>query len=174
MAYAHNILNTHIQRVVQHCLSSFAVSTLLGLIVDAIHDFLDSIKRGTRAVVEQDHIVILGLSPKVVAIIIEACNALESEGGRAIVLMDDLDRNVIEVCKCKRSETRGNITHTPILCQHLCLHVPSLIVELFSNFDNVIFSPNGCWCQDEVLPHISKASLRGSKVYFHCRENMGG
>mgnify|MGYP002840097921 FL=1 len=42
--------------------------------------------------VEADHIVILGWSDKTVALVSELCDALESEGGGTIVVMDELEK----------------------------------------------------------------------------------
>jgi hypothetical protein len=67
-------------------------AAVLGFVVDGIRDFLDDLKRGTRAVVETDHIVILGWSDKTVALVSELCDALESEGGGTIVVMDELEK----------------------------------------------------------------------------------
>ena len=67
-------------------------AAVLGFVVDGIRDFLDDLKRGTRAVVEADHIVILGWSDKTVALVSELCDALESEGGGTIVVMDELEK----------------------------------------------------------------------------------
>merc|ERR1719149_152403 len=66
-------------------------AAVLAFVVDGISDFLNELKRGTRAIIETDHIVILGFSVKSVALIEEICDALESEGGGTIVIMDDLD-----------------------------------------------------------------------------------
>jgi hypothetical protein len=71
-------------------------AAVLGFVVDGIRDFLDELKRGTRAIIERDHIVILGFSIKSVALISEICDALESEGGGTIVIMDDLDKQWME------------------------------------------------------------------------------
>ena len=67
-------------------------AAVLGFVVDGIRDFLDELKRGTRAIVEADHIIILGFSVKSVALICEVCDALESEGGGTIVIMDDCEK----------------------------------------------------------------------------------
>jgi len=71
-------------------------AAVLGFVVDGIRDFLEDLKKGTRAVIETDHIVILGFSIKAVALISEICDALESEGGGTIVIMDDLDKTWME------------------------------------------------------------------------------
>jgi hypothetical protein len=45
---------------------------------------------------EREHMLILGFSPKALSLISEICDALESEGGGTIVVMDDLDRQFME------------------------------------------------------------------------------
>jgi len=71
-------------------------AAVLGFVVDGIKDFLDELKRGTRAIVENDHVIILGCNVKAIALITEICDALESEGGGTIVVMDDLDKSVMD------------------------------------------------------------------------------
>jgi hypothetical protein len=61
-----------------------------------IRDFLDELKQGKGGIMERDHMLILGFSPKALSLISEICDALESEGGGTIVMMDDLDRQFME------------------------------------------------------------------------------
>ena len=96
--FAENVPCTSLQ-VFGGCIALIGIcyfAAVLGFVVDGIKDFLDELKRGTRAIVENDHLIILGFSLKAIALITEICDALESEGGGTIVVMDDLDKSVMD------------------------------------------------------------------------------
>lgn len=59
----------------------FLASVLIGLITNGISERIDALRKGRSLVVESDHTVILGWSPKVFAVVEELCLANESRKG---------------------------------------------------------------------------------------------
>lgn len=59
----------------------FLASILIGLITNGISERIDALRKGRSLVVESDHTVILGWSPKVFAVVEELCLANESRKG---------------------------------------------------------------------------------------------
>ena len=64
-------------------------ATVVGFVLEAISEFMASLGDDRRATMERGHIVILGFSQKVPLILAELVNALASEGGGTIVIVDE-------------------------------------------------------------------------------------
>ncbi len=72
------------------------VSSLIGLLASGISDRVAELRRGRSPVLENGHTLILGWSPKVFPIISELTVANESQGGGAVVVLADMDKDEME------------------------------------------------------------------------------
>ena len=70
----------------------FIVSTLIGLISNAINQKLEDLRKGRSPVVESGHTLILGWSPKLMTVISELMVANENQDYSAIVVMSSEDK----------------------------------------------------------------------------------
>ena len=59
----------------------FITALLLGIVSDAVGDYVDDLKKGRSDVLETNHTLVLGWSDKTLPIVEQVSNANESEGG---------------------------------------------------------------------------------------------
>jgi hypothetical protein len=86
----------------------FAV--VIGFIIDAIQEKMESLKKGKSNVVEEGHTVMLGWNQLSVDFVREICDANESDGGGVIVVLSDQDKQELErsfKLQMKRKELMG-------------------------------------------------------------------
>ena len=69
---------------------------ILGFVVDAVHATMGAMKEGLCTVVEADHILILGWSDRVPALVKELALACESEGGGVVVVLAEQPKPQLE------------------------------------------------------------------------------
>ncbi|MCC6555685.1 MAG: potassium transporter TrkA [Candidatus Sumerlaeia bacterium] len=74
----------------------FLVSILIGVLTQGIEDKIEELRKGRSFVCERDHIIILGWSPQIFAIISELIIANESRKRAAIVILADRDKVEME------------------------------------------------------------------------------
>lgn len=72
------------------------VASLISIISSAFDARVDQLRKGRSRVLERDHTLILGWSPKVFPIVNEICLANESRGRAAIVILADGDKVTME------------------------------------------------------------------------------
>jgi ion channel POLLUX/CASTOR len=92
----------------------FIVSTLIGLIANGISDKLDELRKGRTPVLETDHILILGWSPKLLTVVEELMIANENQPGSRVVVMAQEDKVFME------DEIRTRVSfnkHTKVICR---------------------------------------------------------
>ena len=92
----------------------FIVSTLIGLISNAINQKLEDLRKGRTPVVESGHTLILGWSPKLMTIIAELMVANENQDYSAIVVMSQEDKVWME--DQIRDRIKGN-GKTRVVCR---------------------------------------------------------
>jgi hypothetical protein len=86
----------------------FAV--VIGFIIDAIQEKMESLKKGKSNVVEEGHTVMLGWNQLSIDFIREICDANDSDGGGVIVVLADRDKQELErsfKIQMKRKELMG-------------------------------------------------------------------
>lgn len=83
----------------------FITSALVGVISNALSEKIASLRKGRSSVIENDHIVILGWSPKIFYVLTELAIANSSKKGTAIVILGDLDKVSME------EEVRANVAN---------------------------------------------------------------
>lgn len=74
----------------------FIAGSLIGLIANAVDQRIELLGKGRSAVVERDHTLILGWSPRVPAIVGELVVANESRRKAAVVVLADVDKREME------------------------------------------------------------------------------
>jgi len=92
----------------------FIVSTLIGVLSNAINSRLDELRKGRSFVVEENHTLILGWSSKIVTIISELVMAHQNKGRPRIVILADMDKVEME------DEIRNKIKdlkNTRVICR---------------------------------------------------------
>jgi len=72
----------------------FAV--FVALVVDAVRDKMDELRKGLGSIVESGHTVILGWGPEAIVIVRELANANESEGGGRIAVLCSASKQAAE------------------------------------------------------------------------------
>lgn len=92
----------------------FIVSTLIGLLANGISEKLDELRKGRSPVLEENHTLILGWSPKLLTIISELMIANENQSKACIVVMAPEDKVFMEDEIRSRVEHKGN---TRIVCR---------------------------------------------------------
>ena len=70
----------------------FITALLLGIVGDAIAEYIDDLKKGKSDVLEGGHTLILGWSDKLLPILDQVSQANESDGGGCIVVLADKDK----------------------------------------------------------------------------------
>ncbi len=74
----------------------FIAGSLIGLIANSVDQKVEDLRKGRSSVVETDHTLILGWSPRVPAIVSELVLANESRKNAAVVILADVDKTEIE------------------------------------------------------------------------------
>lgn len=74
----------------------FIAGSLIGLIASAVDQQISELRKGRSAVLEQDHVLILGWSERVPAIVAELVIANESEKRAAVIVMATEEKDVME------------------------------------------------------------------------------
>jgi len=92
----------------------FVISTLIGTITSGIEGKLDDLRKGRSRVLESNHTLILGWSPKVFAIISELIIANENQKNPVIVILADRDKVEMEDDVATRF---ANTKNTKIICR---------------------------------------------------------
>ena len=82
----------------------FIVGTLIGLISNGVGNQIDELRKGRGLVAETDHIVILGWSPQIFAVVGELVLGNEHRKGNCIAILADRDKVEME------DELRDRIT----------------------------------------------------------------
>ena len=109
--------NGWVLRVVMLIVTLFGISiaaVLIGLIASGIEQRIEMMRRGRSAVIERDHTLILGFSPRIFTIVAELCVANENRKRPAVVVLADRDKQEMEEELAARvSELRG----TRLVCR---------------------------------------------------------
>jgi len=104
-------------RVVMLIVTLFGISiaaVLIGLIASGIEQRIESLRRGRSTVVEEDHTLILGFSPRIFTIMSELCIANENRKRPVIVVLADRDKQEME----EELSTRiGELQGTKVVCR---------------------------------------------------------
>jgi len=90
------------------------ISTLIGLVSTGILNKLEILRKGRSFVIEKDHLLILGWSPKIFTIIPELVEANENQKHAVIVILADKDKVEME------DEIRdkvGDTRNTRVICR---------------------------------------------------------
>ncbi|MCS5733646.1 CASTOR/POLLUX-related putative ion channel [Herbiconiux daphne] len=90
------------------------VASLIGIVSGAFDSKVDELRKGRSRVLESDHTLILGWSPKVFSLIGELALANESRGRSAIVVLADRDK--VEMEDAIRAEV-GPTGRTRVICR---------------------------------------------------------
>lgn len=110
----------------------FIVSTLIGVLSSGLEARLDELRKGRSFVIEQDHTLILGWSPKIFTVISELCIAGESDSRPRIVVLADKDK--VEMEDEIRAEV-DDFKNTRVICRSGSPH---------SLTDLAIVNPQAC------------------------------
>ncbi len=92
----------------------FIFSSLIGVLTSGLEDKLDDLRKGRSLVVEKDHTLILGWSPRIFLILSELCLANENAKKPRVVILANLDK--VEMEEAIRSKL-GNTGKTKIICR---------------------------------------------------------
>ncbi len=92
----------------------FIVSTLIGVLSSGIESRLDELRKGRSFVIEKNHTLILGWSPKIFTIISELVIANENQKKPRIVVLADKDKVEMED---EISGKAGNLKNTRVICR---------------------------------------------------------
>lgn len=74
----------------------FIAGSLIGLIANGVDQRIEELRKGRSTVIETDHTLILGWSPRVPAIVSELVIANESRKRTAVVVLADVDKTEME------------------------------------------------------------------------------
>jgi voltage-gated potassium channel Kch len=92
----------------------FIVSTLIGVLTSGVEGKLEELRKGRSKVIEQDHTLILGWSPKIFSILSELIIANENRKKPRIVIMADKDKVEMEdEVRSKLPDTKN----TKVICR---------------------------------------------------------
>jgi voltage-gated potassium channel Kch len=92
----------------------FILSTLIGVLTTSLDEKLDDLRKGRSYVVEKDHTLILGWSPKVIHIISELIIANENQRRPRIVILAEEDKVEMED---EIREHIPNTKNTKVICR---------------------------------------------------------
>lgn len=70
----------------------FIFSALIGVLTGGFHQLIDGLRKGRSAVLERDHTVILGFTPKVHALLAELAEANANRPEASVVILADRDK----------------------------------------------------------------------------------
>lgn len=82
------------QRLLALAITIFGIlvaGTLIGVIASGVENRIDQMRRGRSVVIENDHIVILGVSERLPVVVDQLVTAHRRRGGRTLVVMADQD-----------------------------------------------------------------------------------
>ena len=92
----------------------FVVGIFIGVVTSGIEAKIEELRKGRSFVVEQEHTLILGWSPKIFTIIAEICIANENQKKPRIVVMAEMDKVEMEdEIREKVSDTKN----TKVICR---------------------------------------------------------
>ena len=122
----------------------FVVSALIGVLNQGFGTMLERLRRGRSVVVEKDHTVILGWTPKIFTLLHELAEANRNKRGAAVVILADRDKvdmdgDIAEAMRGKRLRVisrRGSTMSTEDLAL-VSLQTSKAVVVLGSD-DNAI------------------------------------
>ena len=77
---------------------------------------MEDLRKGKADVLESGHSLILGWSEKLLPIVDQLCNANASEGGRPIVILAELEKQVMEEAIIKHGP---NLRGSTVICRYL-------------------------------------------------------
>jgi len=92
----------------------FIVSTLIGVLSSGIESKLEELRKGRSFVIEKNHTLILGWSPKIFTIISELVIANENQKKPRIVILADKDKVEMED---EINDKAGNLKNTKVICR---------------------------------------------------------
>ena len=92
----------------------FIVSTLIGVLSSGIESKLEEMRKGRSFVIEKDHTLILGWSPKIFTIISELTIANENQKKPRVVILADKDKVEMEDEVHEKIE---NMRNTKVICR---------------------------------------------------------
>jgi len=92
----------------------FIVSTLIGVLSSGIESKLEELRKGRSFVIEKNHTLILGWSPKIFTIISELVIANENQKKPRIVVLADKDKVEMED---EINDKAGNLKNTKVICR---------------------------------------------------------
>ncbi|HOY32399.1 MAG TPA: NAD-binding protein [Bacteroidales bacterium] len=92
----------------------FIVSTLIGVLSSGIESKLDELRKGRSFVIEKNHTLILGWSPKIFTIISELVTANDNQKKPRIVVLADKDKVEMED---EIREKSGDLKNTRVICR---------------------------------------------------------
>jgi Trk K+ transport system NAD-binding subunit len=104
-------------RLVTFVVTIFGITVaavLIGLIATGIEAKVQDLRRGRSPVIEEDHTLILGWSPRVFTIVSEIVAADESRKDSAIVVLADMEKQDMEDAFAQRVARRGD---TRLVCR---------------------------------------------------------
>ena len=130
-------LLTRIAAIVVTILGIFVGGSLIGLIATAVDQRIEALRKGRSAVLESDHTVILGWSPRVASILRELIVANESRTDAVVVVLSETDKDEMEDAlrgeiqdfKTTRLVCRNGTSSSPADLQRINIrHARSIIV----------------------------------------------
>ncbi len=92
----------------------FIVSTLIGVLSSGIESKLEELRKGRSFVIEKNHTLILGWSPKIFTIISELVIANENQKKPRIVILADKDKVEMED---EINDKAGDLKNTKVICR---------------------------------------------------------
>jgi Trk K+ transport system NAD-binding subunit len=104
-------------RLVTFIVTIFGITVaavLIGLIATGIEGKVDELRRGRSPVVESDHTLVLGWSPRVFTVVSEIIEADESRADSAIVVLAAMDKQAMELEFAHRVRNTGR---TRLVCR---------------------------------------------------------
>lgn len=132
----------------------FIISTLIGVLTNAVEDKVQDLRKGRSRVIEHDHTVILGWSEQIFTLLSEIRIANENQKNACIVILADKDKVEMEDAIRDRIGSGGN---TRIVCR---TGSPAELVDLkIASLDTarsiIVLSPD----TDEPDAEVIKVAL---------------
>ena len=127
-------------------------SVLIGIIASAIEEKIQNLKRGNSAVIENDHIVVLGFYPREYTLIRQLVLAA-ADNPVTIVVADDMPRDEMEDSIHDNVDIPKNVK---LICRTVNLFDPSTLEKLsLSTCRNIIISPTDDFRTTKALLAVS-------------------
>ncbi len=92
----------------------FIISTLIGILSNAIQEKIQELRKGRSLVLEEDHTIILGWSPQIFTILTELIEANKSQKKATIAILADKDK--VEMEDEIRTRLNGK-SNTRVICR---------------------------------------------------------